>query len=153
MYPIVFEQPPDAYPNLEFQLQCRKLIEIVAEIRNMHSKLKQRLNGKSKSSPPGVESMDVDDGPRSADDMLAREYEEKVCALDKEAIEYGRVLRDRYGNHEDEGVRRQLEDAYALLALSHENKLGALRKLLSPRLRGKLAQELNSAILGRFSFL
>lgn len=137
VYPKVLDEPPEAYRTLEFKLKCRKFIEVIGKIRDLQSK----------RTASGVESMDVDDGPRSAEDVAAREHDEKTCALEKEALEYGRTLRDQYGQQESEEVRQALKDAFALLALSHEKDLGTLEGLLARRRqRAELAEELNSAI-------
>lgn len=145
VYPKVLDEPLEAYSDLEFKLQCRKFIEMVVRIKD--------VKASSKRIAPGVESMDVDDGPRSAEDVAAQEHDAKCRALEKEALEYGRKLRDRYGAHEHESVRQHLEDSFALLALHNAAHLGSLGELLDKRKqRGQLAEELNSAILGTLPF-
>jgi hypothetical protein len=91
--------------------------------------------------------MDTED-ETDPDDVKARWKQ-----LTDETIQYGMFLKQLYALDQRREVKKALEDTFALIAYDNGNVESSLAPLLDKAGRGPIAEELNSAILGKFVLL
>lgn len=142
-------------PHILFKLRCRKFIEMMRrcnELSVSHSKRSRSANGAAEESVFD-QYMDVDD--QAVDDTDGMDTEEsdstaKFQELLTEAVQYGQQLRMDYPTEERGGDSKLLDDIFSLVAYS-DPKSSVHGHYLDPAGRVAVAEELNSAILGKFS--
>lgn len=140
-------------PHILFKLRCRKFIEMMRRCNELsvpHSKRTRSANGAAEESVFD-QYMDVDE--QAVDDTDGMETEEsdsmaKFQELLTEAVQYGQQLRMDYPTDERGGDRKLLDDIFSLVAYS-DPKSSVHGHYLDPAGRVAVAEELNSAILGR----
>jgi hypothetical protein len=161
--------------NIYFKLRCRKFIEMIRRTNelsaalhpvptppskrstasNGHSdyndgfdfemELDEQLNGQWGSGGAGERMEEVEgDG----EDFDAEEAEARYQKLTQETIEYGMVLKQEFASDPRREVKRALEDTFALIAYENVGE-SSLAPLLERAGRVPVAEELNSAILGK----
>lgn len=163
--------------NIYFKLRCRKFIEMIRQCGELSAQCHPVPTPPSKRStastlnkrnstatdeydfemeldeqlgvhnpPPSWDNKDQDDDLEDEDDI--EDNEAKYQQLTQDTINYGMELRAEFANDPRREVKRALEDTFALIA--YENaKESALAPLLEVAGRVPVAEELNSAILGK----
>lgn len=96
--------------------------------------------------PPSWDNKDQDD--EQDDDADMEDKEAKSARAIDETIAYGMELRTEFANDPRREVKRALEDTFALIAYPDARE-SMLAPLLEVAGRAPVAEELNSAILGR----
>lgn len=148
--------------NIYFKLRCRKFIEMIRKCNELQSGFQQKsakvTNGHMSSDyDDGVfdHQMELDDSvPDSGTsdwekmDMEDVDVNTRYSTLLQETILYGQELRSEFNNDPRREVKKALEDTFALIAYpdARESSVGSL---LEVRRRVPVAEELNSAILGK----
>ena len=164
-YPSVIQHNKDVY----FKLRCRKFIEMIrkcteSQHSSPNSKPKPATNGHSgpavADSDPSDNGMDMEDEPGDEaavvvdnDGMEIEESDQSIARLPdrqlmNEAIEYGQELRAEFKDDPRMEVKQSLEETFALIAYPNAAE-SSLAPLLETDGRVPLAEELNSAILGK----
>ena len=147
------------YPNIHFKLRCRKFLEIVRRCNDLSlasaKKEKASSNGLPDESAVFDQEMELDEQvPEGenweADGMETEESEanNKFQELLAEAVQYGQQLRSDYPTDEHGGDMKMLDDIFSLMAYS-DAKRSVHGHYLDPAGRAIVAEELNSAILGK----
>lgn len=151
--------------EINFRVRCRKYIEMMRESANMvdeprMSKVSQFANGHA--AHDGDQAMDLDDPPshdgdasRNAERMDTSEaaagrpstYDEQIG----ETIAYGRILHQQFANEPDPKLRDYFKDTmrdlFGMIAYKDLSEC-PVASWLEVGERAKLAESLNSAILG-----
>lgn len=106
--------------------------------------------------------LDDDDGVISDDDVAIDDgmdleapdpaTQAEQAGLTNEALAYGQELQSEFADDPRREVKQALEDTFALIAYPDARE-SSLAPLLETDGRVPVAEELNSAILGMFSFL
>lgn len=119
------------------------------------SKKAKASNGVQDSSAIVDEEMELDEQTHDGDgweadgmDMEEPEQTAKSNILLTEAVQYGQQLRLDYPNDERGGDKKMLDDIFSLVAYQ-DPKRSVHGHYLDPAGRIAVAEELNSAILGR----
>lgn len=150
----------DGNPQILFQLKCRKFIELVlraAEIEKLNDTLrkhKQPSNGAAYSAVDDVfdQAMELDEehqvsmngnGKAPAQDTMSDA--DDYTRITKEMLEYGRVLKEEYGEKSPE-QDKFLHDIFSLMPY-YDPSPSQNGHLLDSSGRTKVAEDLNSAIL------
>ena len=147
-YPAVLEQNEQVY----FRLRCRKFIEMIRREAEHNSLLerknqpKHQLRGDDDDDDmieidTWDDRMDTEDG---VDDTV-------VNKLSHEALAYGIELRSEFSNDPRKEVSKHLDEIFALMAYPNPHKVKEVAHLLDASARVAVAEELNSAILSRWS--
>lgn len=151
------------FPQVIFQLKCRKFVELVSKAAEMGKTMNVDVKGKSQSNGSARHSsnagdvfdqaMDVDDEQHTATngqgrfapsgDVSNAEYDQ----LTSEAIKYGRALKAEYGDKDSEQCKI-LHDIFSLMPY-YNPSASQNGHLLEPSGRSKVAEELNAAILSK----
>jgi hypothetical protein len=97
------------------------------------------------NSPPSWDNKDDDE---ALDDDDLEDKEAKAQTLTQDTIAYGMELQHEFANDPRREVKRALEDTFALIAYENVGE-SALAPLLETAGRVPVAEELNSAILGK----
>jgi len=157
--------------NIYFKLRCRKFIEMIRECNELNTQCQPSYTSKrSAASFPTKRNsaatdeydfqMELDEqfgvnnptpslGDVDVDDDL-EDKQTKLEQLTANTIAYGQELRAEFANDLRKEVKQALNDTFALIA--YENaKESSLAPLLDIDGRVPVAEELNSAILGRSS--
>jgi Ran-binding protein 9/10 len=149
-------------PQIVFRMKCRKWVELISKAndlrRDSNSQKSRRVsNGYSKSSAVADEfaqDMELDDQPREANgtsgktpanDPTRNPQYDKLLA---EAMEYGQVLQREYRDSPDAEQGEALLAIFSLVAYDNP-KESVHGGLLDRKGRVAVAEELNSAILGK----
>lgn len=156
------------FPQVIFQLKCRKFVELVSKAAEMGKTMDSDLKGKAQSNGSARhannlgeafdQAMDVDDEQQSAlnghgrlslhsGDVSDGDYDQ----LTTEAIKYGRALKAEYGDKDSE-QSKILHDIFSLMPY-YNPSTSQNGHLLEPSGRTKVAEELNAAILSKFYIL
>ena len=150
-------------PQIYFRLRCRKFIEMMRR----YTEAQAAQSGKAFKSENGttVQYEDVfthdmeldDDQMRDADDgdvmdMEVGEDTGKHQDLMYEAISYGQQLQTDYQLEERKEYKKTLDDIFSLVAYP-DPQSSVHGHLLDPSGRVSVAEELNSAILGKTAAL
>lgn len=171
-YPHVLEENPE----IVFHLKCRKYVEMIRRCSEIHHRTptssnittdiiptKSTTNGHTDVFEEDMELYDGDENdPIQIDDGIngdpQREAKEdthplrsndpaKYEELLQEAMSYGQTLMREYRDEKRE-YRKMLEDIFSLIAYD-DAKASVHGHLLERRGRMQVAEELNSAILGK----
>lgn len=148
-FPSVLE----AHPEILFQLKCRKFIELVLTAASM-DKSRDTIRGKSQTNGFGTHHSHVDDVFDSAMeiDVEHQPYtnghnsNEEYNELTAESIEYGRKLKEEYGEKGKPEYDKILHDVFSLMPY-YDPSPSQNGHLLDSSGRAKVAEDLNSAIL------
>lgn len=161
-YPSVLQENENIY----FKLRCRKFIEMIRRCTELQpsSKGKRQMSGKGpQERNPSIDQgafngpMDVDDEDDSAMDedygveTTADTFTEQNTLMN-EALKYGQELQSEFKKDPRREVKQALEDTFALIAYPDARE-SSLAPLLEPDGRVPVAEELNSAILGKSNSL
>jgi hypothetical protein len=146
-YPDVLRDHETIY----FHLRCRKFIEMIRHSASFRPGAAASSSNNSFARDATSTEMELDDFPQ--DPQNSQEREAMHLQLLHEALEYGKGLEEEFKNDVRREVKKSLQEAYSLLA--YEDPLGApeVSHLLAISGREKLAEEVNSAILGESFFL
>lgn len=168
-YPAVLRENENIY----FKLRCRKFIEMIRDCNDLNSLCKPAQPSKhaGASNPNKRDStatdeydfqMELDEqfgvnNPVPSLDNLDDEddiedKQAKLQQLTANTIAYGQELGAEFANDPRKEVKQALKDTFALIA--YENaKESSLAPLLEIDGRLPVAEELNSAILGMFTYV
>jgi Ran-binding protein 9/10 len=154
-YPHVLE----SNPPIVFRLKCRKFVELIrkcSDTQNLPAgRAGKSSNGHSHASDTDVfeQDMELDEQMNEGDqweEMDTEDVENNMRdeQLLQEAMMYGQVLMQEYRD-ENREYKRTLDQVFSLIAYS-DAKSSVHGHLLDPKGRVAVAEELNSAILGKF---
>ena len=158
-YPHVLKENHDVY----FRLRCRKFIEMVRKGAELNQGASRRSNGHS-SDDDVTNEMDVDENGENgesgengyADRMETEDGglgpDSTVSNQDNlllETIQYGQQLQVEFKDDRRKEIAKSLQDVFALLAYSNPLEVKEVSHLLDRKGRVAVAEELNSAILGK----
>jgi len=164
--------------NIYFKLRCRKFIEMIRKCNELRAQCHPVPTPPSKRSTASTSNnrnsaatdeydfeMELDeqlgvhnhtaswgDGADADDDDDIEDKEAKLAQLTTDAIEYGMDLKSEFSNDPRREVKRALEDTFALIAYENVSE-SSLAPLLDTAGRMPVAEELNSAILGKSTHL
>ena len=151
-------------PQIYFRLRCRKFVEIMrqaAEVldRSVEKKPKFANGDASAISDDHFEpDMEIDEQLNGNDDWDRMETEEadnglKYQTLTENALLYAQELDTEFKNDRNKDVKDELENIFAMFCYEDPRKSPSkIAHLLDRAGRVPVAEELNSAILGRSIF-
>lgn len=122
VYPQVFVENPD----ILFQLQCRRFVEIIRSIEEENNSMENSHEISEENNHNSLKHF-------------------KSLAIE-DAIEFGQKLQTMYGSSENPEIRKTLVETFSLLAYQQASK-SVVAYLLEPSVREPVANKLNSAIL------
>ena len=161
LYPNVLKDNEQVY----FQLRIRRFIEMIRQAAEMqqqsNSNLAKRANGHSGDWYDDVinHDMELDDHPNQNNNFDRMDTEEssgmqvEYQKLLQETLDYGRELQAEFADDPRREVSKALQDAFALMAYQDPLSVKEVSHLLHPNGRVAVAEELNSAILRKFTLL
>lgn len=154
------------YPNvlirnrdIDFQLKCRKFVELMRQYSEMLDNPNEKRNKSIIDYPAGKRlndgfelDMDLDEPLKDGEDWDKMDTEEsdnnmKPNDLLREAISYGKELREEFKGNKSEAVTEALHDVYSMFAYEDPRKAPNAH-ILETSQRTPVAEGLNSAILG-----
>ncbi|KAI9643906.1 hypothetical protein NHQ30_007257 [Ciborinia camelliae] len=155
-YPQVLKDNEHVY----FRLRCRKFIEMVRQMAELHNK-SNLTNGSKKNTAPNGDwfddvishDMELDDHQSPANNWDRMETDGGVDSeteyqnLLSETLSYGQILQAEFKDDPRREVSKALEDAFSLIAYKDPFNEKTVSHLLDPSGRVTVAEELNSAIL------
>ncbi len=158
-YPNVLKDNEQIY----FRLRCRKFVEMIRQCSELQTTSSGRqdgsTNGHSNHSYEDVSEheMELDEQMGSADEWDKMETEEadnslKYQNLLQDTLEYGQELQLEFRDDGRREVKWALEETFSLLAYT-DPKTSVVAHLLEPSGRVPVAEELNSAILGKICLI
>lgn len=147
----------EAHPQILFQLKCRKFIELVLTAASM-DKSRDTIRGKNHTNGFGSHNAHVDDVFDSAMEIDDEHQaytnghgsNEEYNELTSEAIEYGRTLKEEYGEKGKPEYDKILHDVFSLMPY-YDPSPSQNGHLLDSSGRAKVAEDLNSVILRKLS--
>lgn len=144
-------------PQIVFRLKCRKWVELIRKSSDLQNQAPERpaksSDGHSKTAVEDVfdQDMELDDHDQQGDrDKMETEEAEiamKYQELMRQAMEYGQVLMQEYRD-ENREYGDKLREIFSLMAYDNP-KTSVHGHLIDPSGRVVVAEELNSAILGK----
>lgn len=148
------------HPHIHFKLRCRKFLEMMRRSNEL-SAATAAASKSRRSASPGIpdehavfdQEMELDDGEAWDADGMDTEESETATQFNElltEAVEYGQQLRMDYPTDENGGDKKMLESIFSLVAYP-DPKRSVHGHYLDPAGRVAVAEELNSAILGKCS--
>ncbi|THV54202.1 hypothetical protein BGAL_0032g00300 [Botrytis galanthina] len=154
-YPQVLKDNEHVY----FRLRCRKFIEMVRQMAEMHNS--NTTNVSKKNSAHNGDwyddiinhDMELDDHQSQANNWDRMEtdggdtFETDYQNLLSDTLSYGQVLQAEFKDDPRREVSKALEDAFSLIAYKDPINEKTVSHLLDPSRRVAVAEELNSAIL------
>ena len=157
-YPDVLKENHSVY----FKLRCRKFIEMVRKSAELNNGVSQASNGHAFDEDVPNE-MDLDENGENGENGYTDQMETEdglgpdppVVSSDQdilvaETIRYGQQLQAEFkDDHRKES--RSLSEVFALLAYANPLEVKEVAHLLDRKGRVAVAEELNSAILGKIS--
>lgn len=153
------------FPQVIFQLKCRKFVELVAQAAEMSKTVNTESKGKTQSNGNGSarhastvgdvfdQQMEVDEDQQSSANGYGKSFQPSESSnteydqITSEAIRYGRALKAEYGDKDSE-QSRILHDIFSLMPY-YNPSASQNGHLLEPSGRTKVAEELNAAILSK----
>lgn len=158
-YPNVLKDNEHIY----FRLRNQKFIEMVRRSSEIRS---NSMNGIKRSNGHGGDwyedvinhDMELDDPPITSNghekmDTESNEREADYNELMQQTVDYGKVLSAEFQHDPRREVQQAMKDAFALLAYEDPMNAKSLSHLLKREARVSVAEELNSAILGKQTFI
>jgi len=156
-YPSVLQENENIY----FKLRCRKFIEMITKTTDLQAPFKAKnSNQESRHGQKATtesaaydKHMDVDDS-NDSDRMDTEEstFLSRQADLVNDALQYGQELQLEFKDDLRREVKQALKDTFALIAYP-DARQSSLAPLLEADGRISIAEELNSAILGKCSGL
>ncbi|MBA7491038.1 hypothetical protein ES702_01583 [subsurface metagenome] len=155
-----FPQVMSKFPQVIFQLKCRKFVELVAQAAEMSKTVNTDVKGKTQSNGNGSarpvfdQQMEVDEEQQSSVNGHGKfpfqpsESNTEYDQITSEAIKYGCALKAEYGDKDSE-QSKILHDIFSLMPY-YNPSASQNGHLLEPSGRTKVAEELNAAILSKF---
>ncbi|KAL8797024.1 MAG: hypothetical protein Q9195_000795 [Heterodermia aff. obscurata] len=154
-YPQVLADNSPIY----FRLRCRKFVEMFRQgaelLEGPSSKRAKSANGHSamNTNDDLDPDMELDEQLNGSDDWDKMETEEadnglKYQDLLQDSLQYGQELKDEFKDDRRQVVRDTFMDIWSFYAYADPRK-SPVAHLLDPQGRVPVAEELNSAILGR----
>lgn len=161
-FPDVLVQSPET----AFRLKCRKWIELIGAASDLSAKQtaspiqSSKVDGSRSAIVPGVfdQHMELDedqnvfaggDGEQPSNSEVENSF--TYDNLLAEAMEYGQLLNREYRDETDNDYKKTLADIFSLVAYNDPRK-SIHGYLLNRDGRVKVAEELNSAILGTYRY-
>lgn len=149
------------YPHIHFKLRCRQFLEMMRRSNEL-SAAAAAASKRRRSASPGSsdehavsdQEMELDDGEGWDADGMDTEEPEATTQFNElltEAVQYGQQLRIDYPSDEHGGNKKMLDDIFSLVAYN-DPKHSVHGHYLDPAGRVAVAEELNSAILGKVPF-
>lgn len=146
------------YPHIHFKLRCRKFLEMMRRSNEL-SAATAAASKSRRAASPGIpdehavfdQEMELDDGEAWDADGMDTEGPETATQFNElltEAVQYGQQLRMDYPTDENGGDKKMLESIFSLVAYP-DPKRSVHGHYLDPAGRVAVAEELNSAILGK----
>ena len=155
---LIEEKFPAVLPAnalIMFHLKCRKFLELVLQAAEVN-KVKQSKKGESQSTDDYDQEMDLDEDQDTSASESGKDPEDQSSttsdeynAINNEAILYGQDLKQEYGDSTAE-QKQYLDDIFSLIGYPDPVK-SPNGHLLDASGRTKVAEDLNSAILGEFA--
>ena len=147
---------------LLFHLKCRKWVEMIAQANDLRSaenantKSRRISNGYGKGSSSAVvddfaQDMELDEAPNGANSQGAKHDNIGDMQYDEilgQAMSYGQELQKDYRDEQEGEMQTALTRIFSLVAYDNP-KESANGELLDKKGRSQVAEELNSAILGK----
>lgn len=134
------------------------MVRLAAEVQNANSRISKKSNGHSGDYYDDIIShdMELDDHPNPGnyDRMDTEELPESQSEhlrLLQETLIYGAELQAEFKDDPRREVKKGLDDIFALMAYQDPLNAKQVSHLLDPEGRMAVAEELNSAILRKFS--
>jgi Ran-binding protein 9/10 len=161
---VTHEKFPEVLSNNEqivFRLKCRKWVELISKAADLKAqsehgqKSSAEGNGHNKDSAVAddfAQDMELDDHPikASSSDKVEPGHNQQYDLLISEAMQYGMILQREYGDPEHESEQsKTLTDIFSLVAYINPRD-SVHGGLLDRKGRVSVAEELNSAILGKY---
>ena len=146
------------YPHIQFKLRCRKFLEMMHQSSELSTAAAAKRGKTASNGAVFEQEMEVDeqmhDGDGDAMDTEDQDPEaiSRSQTLLTEAVQYGQQLHMDYPTDERGGNKRVLDDIFSLVAYPDPRR-SVHGHYLDPAGRVAVAEELNSAILGKFFFL
>lgn len=158
-YPNVLKDNEHIY----FRLRSRKFIEMIrrtAEVRERTNGISKGKNGNVDSAlydEDVVQTMELDEPESGFETMDTSDSDGKSTLMEydillQEAIHYGQGLQAEFDNDPRIEVKRALTDCFSLLAYEDPIRSSQVAHLLTREGRQEVAEELNSAILGKIEY-
>lgn len=143
-YPHVLEDNDHVY----FKLRCRKFIELVRKAAQL-----SMLNEAKGNKHVNNQTMDIDlnGSENSSWETDGGENATELAELERSMLECGQKLQEEYANDPRVEVSKALEEIWALVAYQNPLKEPQVSHLLDRNGRVTVAEELNSAILRKYS--
>lgn len=142
-YPQVLQENEHVY----FKLRCRKFIEMVRRAAQLSLSNEPVGNGQS-------QEMDIDgagaDDDSWGDEKIAPAGADELLELEGDMLEYGQTLQTDYASDPRKEITEALAEIWSLVAYPNPLKEPAVSHLLDRKGRTAVAEELNSAILGKY---
>ena len=146
------------YPHIHFKLRCRKFLEMIRRSNEIFATATTTSKPR-RSVSPGIsdehavfdQEMELDDGEAWDADGMDTEQPEATAQFDElltEAVQYGQRLRADYLSEENGADKNMLDDIFSLIAYPDPSR-SMHGHYLDPAGRVTVAEELNSAILGK----
>ncbi|TGO30833.1 hypothetical protein BPAE_0003g01180 [Botrytis paeoniae] len=154
-YPQVLKDNEHVY----FRLRCRKFIEMVRQMAEMHNSNSTNVSKKNPAHNGDWyddiinHDMELDDHQPQANNWDRMEtdggdtFETDYQNLLSDTLSYGQVLQAEFKDDPRREVSKALEDAFSLIAYKDPINEKSVSHLLDPSGRVAVAEELNSAIL------
>ena len=154
-YPQVFRDNEEVH----FRLRCRKFIELVRMAAQLRAdEDPNRSNGNVPSAGGIPQDMDVDGrsgaegmawGEKMDTEAVEEQHSEMMMKLEQDMLEYGQTLGAEYASDARPEFSKALTEIWALVAYANPLQEPKVSHLLDRKGRVAVAEELNSAILGK----
>lgn len=156
-YPTVLQDNEDIY----FRLQCRKFIEMIRQAAEIRA---NTINGKKSNGhhedwyddiinhDMELDNPNENNGYDKMDTDVNGTEQGDYDKLLEETINFGKLLQAEFAHDPRRETQRALQDAFALLAYEDPMNAPQVAYHLFPNKRLTVAEDLNSAILGKSIF-
>lgn len=148
-------------PEIVFRLKCRKWVELISKAADLRTReeakekdrrISNEFNKGSAVADDFAQDMDLDEQPNgSAEANVSKAGSARNLQYDElltEAMNYGQVLQREYRDEQDGEFNKTLLNIFSLVA--YDNPRDSVHgSLLDRKGRVAVAEELNSAILGK----
>lgn len=157
-YPKVLE---DNENGVYFRLQCRKFIEMIRQAAEIRANM---MNSKKSNGHDGDWYDDIINHDMELDNPAENNGYDKMdtdapgtgqsdySKLLEETINFGKLVQAEFARDQRRETQRALRDAFALLAYEDPMNSPEVAYHLFPNRRLAIAEDLNSAILGKSAF-
>jgi Ran-binding protein 9/10 len=148
-YPKVLPDNEQVY----FRLRCRKFIEMIRKEAELNLLIEKKSTARARQGEDDEEMAEADAHSSWEDQMETEDGTDSAVLkkLSHEALEYGMELRSEFNNDPRREVSKHLDEIFALIAYPNPLKVKEVAHLLDGTGRVAVAEELNSAILSKFT--